>query len=139
MKFDGQKIRMSLVPWKAIERIATVLTFGALKYEPRSWQNVPNGVERYTDAFLRHISAWQQGEDIDSDSGLHHLDHALCCLVFVVCLSDNLPQPDWDAWTKISEKYAKDRAAVSEESIRKALEQCTSKSRASMLVPPGAP
>ena len=41
MKFDGDKPRTSLVPFAGIGHVAWVATYGALKYAPRSWQDVP--------------------------------------------------------------------------------------------------
>lgn len=35
-------------------------------------------------ALLRHLTAFWDGENIDSESGLHHLDHAAACLAFLV-------------------------------------------------------
>ena len=31
----------------------------------------------------RHIWAWKQGEQIDPESEIHHLAHAMCCLMFL--------------------------------------------------------
>jgi hypothetical protein len=38
----------------------------------------------YIDAALRHIHKWQHGQEIDSDSGIHHLGHAIACLNIVL-------------------------------------------------------
>ena len=32
---------------------------------------------------LRHIKAWQSGDFYDQETKEHHLDHALCCLIFL--------------------------------------------------------
>lgn len=37
---------------------------------------------RYVDAAGRHINAHRSGEPMDAESGLHHLAHAICCLMF---------------------------------------------------------
>lgn len=39
---------------------------------------------RMSDAALRHITAWIEGEDKDWESGLSHLAHAICCLTFLL-------------------------------------------------------
>lgn len=86
MKFDSEKRRMGLLPPRALESVADVLTFGAKKYLPDNWRYVENGPERYLDAALRHISAYMKGEPLDEETGLPHLSHALCCLMFIVDL-----------------------------------------------------
>jgi hypothetical protein len=82
-KFDGGKLRYGLLPPLALKATADVLTFGAEKYEPGNWKHVPDSINRYFDAAQRHMWAWKEGEQIDSDSGRHHLAHAICCLMFL--------------------------------------------------------
>lgn len=82
-KFDGGKLEYGLLPPKALEATVDVLTFGAQKYERDNWQKVPDSKRRYFDALQRHLWAWKQGEQVDPESGRHHLAHALCCLMFL--------------------------------------------------------
>jgi len=84
LKYDDGKLRYSLVPPIAMKGLAEVLTFGAKKYAPNSWQTVPNGQERYLDALYRHLEAYRAGEKIDSDSGLSHLSHAISNVAFLL-------------------------------------------------------
>lgn len=84
VKHDGNKWRFSLLPWKALSQVVAVLEFGAIKYAPDNWQKVDNHRERYFNASQRHIMAWWQGEKNDSESGLHHLAHACCCILFLL-------------------------------------------------------
>lgn len=83
-KFDGNKLRMDLIPPQAISAIAEVLTYGAEKYSPESWRLVEPFYDRYYAAALRHLIAWRSGEKIDPESKISHLKHALCNLVFLV-------------------------------------------------------
>ncbi len=83
-KFDIGKPRWSLFPFRAAEEIVKVLTFGAEKYEVDNWKRVPEPKDRYFSAMLRHLSAWNEGERDDEESGLHHLGHAGCCLLFLI-------------------------------------------------------
>lgn len=83
MKYDSDKPMYNLLPAGAINSLAEVLTFGAKKYAPNSWQHVPNGLERYRAALLRHTFAMQAGELIDPESGLPHSAHAMCCCAFI--------------------------------------------------------
>ena len=83
-KYDEGKLRYSLVPPVAMKGLAEVLTFGAKKYAPNSWQQVQNAEVRYLDALYRHLEAFRSGEKIDDESGLHHLKHALCNVAFLL-------------------------------------------------------
>ena len=87
MKFDGGKPRMDLLldgcP-NALLRIGEVLTFGAEKYAAHGWQTVPEAPSRYKAALLRHLTAHAMGEVNDRESGLPHLSHAACCLLFML-------------------------------------------------------
>lgn len=82
-KFDGGKLEYGLVPPLALKEMVKVLTFGAQKYERDNWQRVPDSKRRYFDALQRHLWAWKEGEEIDPESGIHHLAHAMCCLFFL--------------------------------------------------------
>ena len=83
LKFDVGKLRYSLIPPEATRAIAEVLTFGAEKYAPNSWQSVPNAHERYLDALMRHLEAYRAGELIDPESKLPHMSHLLCNAAFL--------------------------------------------------------
>lgn len=82
-KFDGGKLQYGLIPPLALEETVKVLTFGAQKYEPDNWKIVPDSKRRYFDALQRHLWAWKQGEQNDPETGLSHLAHAMCCLMFL--------------------------------------------------------
>ena len=83
-KFDEGKLRYSLIPPVATKALAGVLTFGAKKYAPNSWQHVPNGKERYLDAAIRHLELYRSGEKLDPESKLPHLDHLLTNIAFLI-------------------------------------------------------
>lgn len=84
LKYDAGKLRYSLIPPVALAAIAKVLTFGAEKYAPNSWQTVENAEERYLDALMRHIEAYRDGVHLDSESGISHLSHAACNIAFLL-------------------------------------------------------
>ncbi len=81
-KHDTGKPPMDLIPWEAMTGVAQVLDFGRVKYAAHNWRG---GFEwgRLAAAALRHIFKWLAGEDKDPESGLSHIDHALCCLMFL--------------------------------------------------------
>lgn len=95
-KFDGGKLRYDLYPTNAYEGCTKVLTFGAEKYTPGGWKTVPNGETRYYAALIRHLQSQKRyieeggkGLALDDESGLPHLDHAQCCLVFLREVTNN--------------------------------------------------
>ena len=83
MKFDQEKSKWDLLPLDELDGCVRVLTIGAKKYAPYNWLKVDNGRSRYYSAMLRHIKAWQSGDFYDQETKEHHLDHALCCLIFL--------------------------------------------------------
>lgn len=84
MKFDGGKRDFTLLPWASVEEIVKVLEFGAQKYERDNWKKVEDAQHRYTKAALRHLVAYTQGEVNDPESGLPHLAHLGCCVLFLL-------------------------------------------------------
>lgn len=87
-KHDSGKWRFSLIPEGSLQQIVAVLEFGAKKYAEENWKTVPDGKRRYFDACMRHLVAWGEGEDFDSESGLSHLAHAGCCILFLLWLDE---------------------------------------------------
>ena len=85
-KFDAGKLDYTLVPWGGLEEIVKVLEFGARKYARDNWQQVEGGMQRYQAAAFRHLIAYNQGEKVDAETGLSHLAHAGCCLLFLLSL-----------------------------------------------------
>ena len=90
-KFDGGKPMWDLLPLKEVEQTVQVMTYGAKKYTPGGWQSVPEARSRYFAALMRHLTAWKNGEEIDQESGLPHLDHAACNVLFLQWF-DNHPE-----------------------------------------------
>jgi hypothetical protein len=83
-KFDGAKIDWTILPWQPLEDVVAVLEFGAKKYARDSWQTVPNGRVRYVRAAFRHLVSHALGEVNDPESGLPHLAHAACSVLFAL-------------------------------------------------------
>lgn len=89
VKLDSGKRRWSLLPRGTVPQVVDVLEYGARKYAPDNWQKVPDARRRYYDAAHRHIEAWWGGETRDPETGLHHLAHATCCLLFLIWVDGN--------------------------------------------------
>lgn len=75
-KLDDGKLLANILQQfpRALTAVLEVATFGAKKYSRGGWQHVENGVERYSDAMIRHYLK-EPLEDLDSDSGLTHEAH----------------------------------------------------------------
>ena len=83
-KFDKDKPRWELLPLGPVEAIVQVLTHGAEKYDDFNWQKLDNLSDRYYAAMMRHLKKTRDGEIIDTETGLSHLAHALCCGIFLL-------------------------------------------------------
>ena len=83
-KDDKGKPRWSLVPNKVMGLVVQALEYGAKRYGDDNWKHVPDSRTRYYDAARRHIDSWWDGEHLDPESGLPHLAHATCCLLFLL-------------------------------------------------------
>lgn len=92
-KADSGKLPMSLLDRFALESIAGVLAFGAQKYAAHNWRQ-GLATSRLLDAALRHTMAYADGEDNDPESGLSHLAHAACCLMFLMRTARDKPELD---------------------------------------------
>ena len=82
-KDDQEKVRMELLPADSLWAIARVLTFGAKKYDSRNWEKGMNW-DRLYGAVQRHLTAWHQREEGDPETGMSHLWHAGCCIMFLI-------------------------------------------------------
>lgn len=82
-KHDTAKPRPDLIAPELIDSLGRVLEFGARKYEPWEWAKGKEWARDYA-AVLRHLNAWWGGEDLDPESGLSHLAHAACDMMFLI-------------------------------------------------------
>lgn len=88
-KYDQDKTPYDLLDVYFLEGIAEVLKFGANKYEEHNWRK---GIKysRVFSALMRHLWNFWRGERVDPETGLHHLYHAGCCLMFL-CSYESSP------------------------------------------------
>ncbi len=93
VKHDQEKTDMSLLSTIAMVKVAEVMTFGKKKYSAHNWRG---GFvwSRPAAAALRHLFAWIGGEDKDPETGLSHLAHCACCIMFL--LEFETTRPDLD-------------------------------------------
>ena len=93
---DDGKLRVDLVPVEAIYAIAEVLGNACRsglngeppKYPENNWRKGIKYSRIYAN-ILRHLYAWKKGKDIDPESGLHALKHAICRLAMLVTYIEN--------------------------------------------------
>lgn len=84
MKNDSSKPMWSRLPFDAVNEIVKVLDHGAQEYSEDNWKYVANFRARYLSATFRHLAKYALGELYDRDSGLHHLAHAGCDIMFLI-------------------------------------------------------
>jgi hypothetical protein len=92
-RYNAGKPAFELVPLVALEDCAKVFDYGRQRYAPWDWAkgmpwSAPLG------CLLRHLSAWQRGEDNDPESGLPHLGHVMANLVMLTTYARTYPQGD---------------------------------------------
>ena len=88
-KDDSDKLDWSLLPLSALHSVIKVLMFLAKKYNRDSWKSIPDAKRRYFNEAMRRLDAYQDLEPADKESGLSHLAHAVCCLIFLLWFEDN--------------------------------------------------
>jgi len=93
--------RFDLVPMRAVAEIAEVYHMGSKKYSDHNWRKGYNWSLSYG-ALMRHLVQWQEGEDLDPESGLSHIAHAgWHCLALLTFIREH-PELD-DRWSTIKQ------------------------------------
>jgi hypothetical protein len=93
LKHDRNKTRFDLIPPHAIEQVAEVLTYGANKYADRNYESGME-VSRVFAAAQRHLNAYWKGQDLDEESVLPHIAHAVTDLLILLELHRLHPDKD---------------------------------------------
>lgn len=88
-----RKVPFSTLPFQVLLRVGLAMLEGALKYGRHNYRAAGVRASVYFDAVVaRHLMSWWEGEDIDPDSNLHHLDKAIAGLMV---LRDSMLQGNW--------------------------------------------
>jgi hypothetical protein len=78
----AKKLDLSTVPLSTLVLLANPMGNGAGKYGKYNWLEGDKKLDMmtYINANLRHMILFMAGQDVASDSGVHHLDHAMASL-----------------------------------------------------------
>ena len=92
-RFNSDKPDFSLIPLMTLEDEARVWMHGREKYSAWNWtKGMPWSVPLA--CMLRHLAAFQRGEDIDPESGLPHMAHVMCNARMLTLYAKTYPEGD---------------------------------------------
>lgn len=131
--FGSRKVPLHMIPKQVLAGIALGMLEGACKYGAFNYRAVGVRCSTYLAAARRHLDAFEEGQDIDPESGLHHIDKALSSLVVMrdamlndMCEDDRPPAVTRANWMDRANELA---GAILDRFARKA-ESFTEKNRA---------
>lgn len=75
------KVPMSTLSGPVLMEVGLAMMEGALKYGRSNYRKVGVRASVYFDALMRHAWSYWEGEDIDPDSGVHHVTKAIATLM----------------------------------------------------------
>jgi hypothetical protein len=78
------KAPMGFSPPTAIIEMEAVMAGGAYKYGAYNFRDTKIDAMTYIGAIDRHFKLWQDGVDIDEESGQSHLAHIMACCALVI-------------------------------------------------------
>lgn len=82
LRYNKGKLQYSMLDLTKLAECVKVLEFGKQKYARDNWKKgLPTS--EILDSLMRHLSAIQNGEVIDPESGLSHLGHLQCNALFL--------------------------------------------------------
>lgn len=82
LRYNVGKAKLSYVPLALKEACSRGMVYGANKYERDNWKKGFPWTE-LVDCAMRHLEAFNEGEDIDAESGLSHIDLLACNVAFL--------------------------------------------------------
>lgn len=79
-----KKPQLWLIPGPGLIHLSLAFKNGGDKYGPYNWRDNAVLGTVYVDAALRHLHEYLDGQDLASDSGVHHLAHAAACCFIIL-------------------------------------------------------
>ena len=113
-----KKVPLHCIPSAPLFELGLAMMEGGRKYGTHNYRAIGVRMSTYYDAVLRHVIAWWEGEDIDPDSGIHHIVKAIASLfvlrdsMFMKNCEDDRPVKypdglDMDKLNKLTENLIK--------------------------------
>lgn len=75
-----RKVPLHCVPCGPLFELGLAMMEGGRKYGTHNYRAIGVRASTYYDAAMRHLMSYWEGEDIDPDSGIHHVIKAIACL-----------------------------------------------------------
>jgi hypothetical protein len=98
---------VSSIPPSAMIYLGQAMANGAAKYGAMNYRETPVRASVYYDAMMRHLFQWWDGEDIASDSKVHHLAHVMAnCAILLDTALQGTQKDDRPIKGKVSELIA---------------------------------
>jgi len=82
-KNDSDKADLSLIPFIALKEEAKAFTVGANKYGRLNYLK-GHKASKLVAAAMRHLLAWNEGEENDPEDGQHHLGSVRACCAMIL-------------------------------------------------------
>ncbi len=85
--------RYDLIPKLPLDVVARIMGYGAEKYADHNYRKGYEWSKSYA-ALMRHLTAFWDGEDLDPESGLPHLGHAMFHCMALLIFAEEHPEYD---------------------------------------------
>ncbi len=105
VKDNRGKAPLDLLPSKPLIAAAEIMAFGATKYKPHNWRLGLSWSQTWS-SLQRHLLSFNDGEELDPETGSPHLAHALCQLMFLTEYYLTGTGED-DRWVSVNQEEAK--------------------------------
>lgn len=92
-RFNEGKPDFSMIPLCTMEDEIRVWMYGAKKYAKNNWMKGMDWDVPFA-CMMRHMAAWQRGEENDPETGLPHIAHAMCNLRMLTLYSKTFKEGD---------------------------------------------